>query len=90
MGLLLFALQSCSQMNSTNDKPFAGDALPASETTLDTAYFGAGCFWCVEAVFQELQGVYKVESGYMGGQHPQSQPTKRSAPAVPVMLRSVN
>lgn len=31
---------------------------------------GGGCFWCLEAVYQELEGVEKVESGYMGGQVP--------------------
>jgi peptide-methionine (S)-S-oxide reductase len=31
------------------------------------AIFGAGCFWCVEAVFQQIKGVEKLESGYMGG-----------------------
>ncbi len=34
---------------------------------LDTATFGAGCFWCVEAIFQQLEGVHKVVSGFSGG-----------------------
>jgi len=34
---------------------------------IDTATFGAGCFWCVEAVFQDIKGVQKVVSGYSGG-----------------------
>ena len=33
----------------------------------DTATFGAGCFWCVEAIFQRVDGVISVESGYSGG-----------------------
>lgn len=34
---------------------------------LDTATFGTGCFWCTEAIFQQLNGVVKVTSGYSGG-----------------------
>jgi peptide-methionine (S)-S-oxide reductase len=33
----------------------------------DTATFGTGCFWCTEAIFEELNGVLKVTSGYTGG-----------------------
>ena len=34
---------------------------------IETATLAGGCFWCVEAVFDELNGVESVESGYMGG-----------------------
>jgi peptide-methionine (S)-S-oxide reductase len=37
------------------------------EHKTEIATFGAGCFWCVEAQFQQLDGVEKVESGYSGG-----------------------
>ena len=40
--------------------------IPAGLKT-DTATFGTGCFWCTEAIFQELKGVLKVTSGYSGG-----------------------
>ncbi len=36
----------------------------------ETATFAAGCFWCVEAIFQQIKGVVKVTSGYTGGTIP--------------------
>lgn len=38
-----------------------------SGAKMDTATFGTGCFWCTEAIFQQLEGVVKVTSGYSGG-----------------------
>ncbi len=38
-----------------------------NKVRMDTITLGAGCFWCIEAVFQELNGVISVESGYSGG-----------------------
>ncbi|MBS0515478.1 MAG: peptide-methionine (S)-S-oxide reductase MsrA [Proteobacteria bacterium] len=40
---------------------------PAAAAGGDTITLGGGCFWCLEAVFTELKGVTKVESGYAGG-----------------------
>jgi peptide-methionine (S)-S-oxide reductase len=47
---------------------FAKQANTISVTTrLDTATFAEGCFWCTEALFEELKGVVSVSSGYSGG-----------------------
>ena len=45
-------------------------------TGLETATLGAGCFWCVEAVLEQLDGIVDVRSGYMGG--PVENPTYRA------------
>ena len=43
---------------------------PSSTQGNEIATLGGGCFWCLEAAFDQLQGVHSVESGYMGGKHP--------------------
>jgi peptide-methionine (S)-S-oxide reductase len=42
----------------------------AAQNSKEIATLGGGCFWCLEAVFDDLKGVLSVESGYMGGKNP--------------------
>ncbi len=60
-------LLSCAQKrNPINSKE---NSRPVNMKTdgLEVATYGAGCFWCVEAIYQDMKGVEKVESGYSGG-----------------------
>jgi len=64
------ALSACSNNSNQldmNTTDLISDASVDSLNKMDTATFGAGCFWCIEAVFQELKGVVSVTSGYTGG-----------------------
>jgi peptide-methionine (S)-S-oxide reductase len=64
---LALAFTACAQTkNEKKPSNMKNDPIPAGVKT-ETALFGEGCFWCTEAFFQRLEGVYKVESGYGGG-----------------------
>lgn len=64
IGLISITLSHISCGSSS--KPRASSS-NLNTTKMDTITFGAGCFWCVEAVYQRLKGVHSVTSGYMGG-----------------------
>lgn len=65
--VLVLTLFSCAKSQQTEQTQMEETLDSSQMTNLDTATFGAGCFWCVEAVFQDMKGVVKVESGYAGG-----------------------
>src|SRR5690554_7950664 len=53
LGLLLYLLSCNAALMANNNK--------------ETALLGGGCFWCLEAVYQQMKGVLSVESGFSGG-----------------------
>lgn len=63
--VIIFTIFAFQNPNITNEKISKGKNM--SETKLDTATYGEGCFWCTEAVFERIKGVKSVESGYAGG-----------------------
>ncbi|MEZ4914770.1 MAG: peptide-methionine (S)-S-oxide reductase MsrA [Chitinophagales bacterium] len=49
------------------NNPVANQIAPTTTSPTEIATLGGGCFWCVEAIYLDLKGVYKVSSGYAGG-----------------------
>ncbi|MDE0471438.1 MAG: peptide-methionine (S)-S-oxide reductase MsrA [Ekhidna sp.] len=66
--VLLTALFSCQSQGNRSEAANLGDLLSLDFQKLDTATFAGGCFWCVEASFEQIAGVIAAVSGYAGGQ----------------------
>ena len=66
--IILFTSISCGQKSENQKISNKMNEEKVNMTGMETITFGAGCFWCVEAVFQQIEGVVKVESGYSNGQ----------------------
>ena len=72
---IIISWQACAQQdnpgNSTNNSPKAimntNDTPLPADSRYDTATLANGCFWCTEAIFEELKGVISATSGYTGG-----------------------
>ena len=67
--LFTVILTSCTRREALHSQAPGFEPLYATHKmmNIDTAILGNGCFWCTEAIFQQLNGVVSVESGYSGG-----------------------
>ena len=65
VSIMLFAGLSCGQQKRTENQITMSTT--QEKQGLQLATFGSGCFWCTEAIFQRVDGISKVVSGYTGG-----------------------
>ena len=79
--LFALSLLSCKSEAPPNIKPDE-KTVPGKHTTIT---LGGGCYWCVEAVFQQLDGVVSVTSGFMGGHVPN--PTYEAVIEIPQKIK---
>jgi peptide-methionine (S)-S-oxide reductase len=63
--VLILSTTSCAQKKTV--QPMNDTTTPIDTTGQVLATFGSGCFWCTEAIFQNVEGVTRVVSGYAGG-----------------------
>ena len=64
---LSLSLQSCGQNSGSKKASSAKTNQTMNTENLETITLAGGCYWCIEAIYQRLDGVVKVESGFTGG-----------------------
>lgn len=62
----LLSLTACGQQTGKSKSIKQADTVPATQSNLETITLGGGCYWCVEAVYENLEGVQSVVSGFSG------------------------
>ncbi|MEL7003736.1 MAG: peptide-methionine (S)-S-oxide reductase MsrA [Bacteroidota bacterium] len=80
--MALMCIISCAANSESNNNELASNRAPLAPellAKLDTAIFASGCFWCTEAIFERVEGVHDVVSGYSGGER--KDPTYRQVSA---------